>query len=639
MNNSSIEKLAYLIKQAKEKGLPQPIVFLGAGASRTGGVPLADEIINDILEKYKENPDIKLLDSKSKTYKNLMACLTPFERKELLNKYIDKAKINVTHIYLAQLLIEGYVDYVITVNFDNLMLRALALFNNFPPTYDLSNLKDLTTSSFKEGSVVYLHGQHHGLWLLNTDEEMAKVDEVVPPILNSIKNQRPWIFIGYSGEDPIFKHITKLGAFANGLYWVTYYDHSPNDTVCKELLEKANMNAFLIKGYDADSFMLKLNAELKQPQPIIIEKPFTSLKQTLENIVDIDDKEHFKGVKERLVIVKRDVDVAIQRFEVGTINPNENVKQEFDITILKKRIIDKIIKGDFKAEEIETLVELANNLKKLEINMLMAELFNSWGNSIYELAKLKNDEGLFEQSTEKYKRASELNSKSDSTFNNWGISIYELAKLKNDEELYKQSFEKFKRAIELNPKSDSAFYNWGNSISELAKLKNDEGLYGQSFEKYKRATEFNPKSDSAFYNWGISIYELAKLKNDEGLYEQSFEKYKRATELNPKSDSAFNNWGISISELAKLKNDEELFEQSIEKTTKAIELGSGSYNLACIYAKKNNKSKAIEILENCLKKKEIDTTFVASDDDWKTFLDNSDFIALMEKYKRDSFNN
>ena len=54
------------------------------------------------------------------------------------------------------------------------MLRALSLFNEFPSTYDMAILKDLTTTKFKEKSVVFLHGQHHGLWLLNTNEEMEK---------------------------------------------------------------------------------------------------------------------------------------------------------------------------------------------------------------------------------------------------------------------------------------------------------------------------------------------------------------------------------------------------------------------------------------------------------------------------------
>jgi len=175
MKNATIEELAYIIKQAKENNQPQPIFFLGAGASKTGNIPLARDIIKDILNKHRNAPAIQKLNEDEKSYSKLMECLQPYERDELLKGYIRNAKINVTHIYLAQLIINGFTDYVLTVNFDNLMLRALALFNEFPATYDMAILKDLTTTGFIIKSVVYLHGQHHGLWLLNTQEEMKKV--------------------------------------------------------------------------------------------------------------------------------------------------------------------------------------------------------------------------------------------------------------------------------------------------------------------------------------------------------------------------------------------------------------------------------------------------------------------------------
>ena len=227
--------------------------------------------------------------------------MQPYDRDELLKGYIDNAKINVTHIYLAQLLFNGYVDYVLTVNFDNLMLRALSLFNVFPSTYDMAILKDLTTTTFKEKSIVYLHGQHHGVWLLNTAEEMEKVSTTVPRIFDSIKNKRPWVFIGYSANNPIFEHIRNLGRFDNGLFWVTHYNEEPNQRV-NDFLNSDNTNASIIEGYDSDSFMLKLNTELGLDQPKIINTPFTSIGEMLDNIIDIDDEEHFKGIKERLEI-------------------------------------------------------------------------------------------------------------------------------------------------------------------------------------------------------------------------------------------------------------------------------------------------------------------------------------------------
>ncbi|WP_157091337.1 hypothetical protein [Paenibacillus antarcticus] len=48
MRELKIEHLAYLLKEAKEKNKPQPIFFLGAGASSSGNVPLTGEIIGDI---------------------------------------------------------------------------------------------------------------------------------------------------------------------------------------------------------------------------------------------------------------------------------------------------------------------------------------------------------------------------------------------------------------------------------------------------------------------------------------------------------------------------------------------------------------------------------------------------------------
>ena len=127
----------------------------------------------------------------------------------------------MAHIYLAQLLKHKYVDYVLTVNFDDLLLRASALYNFIPPTYDIAILNDITTGSLPTGSVTYLHGQQHGLWLLNTDDEMKRVAKSASNILGKISVDRPWIIIGYSGEDPILNVIGDLGRFDNELFWIS----------------------------------------------------------------------------------------------------------------------------------------------------------------------------------------------------------------------------------------------------------------------------------------------------------------------------------------------------------------------------------------------------------------------------------
>ncbi|KAF2327661.1 TPR end-of-group domain-containing protein [Flavobacterium nitrogenifigens] len=674
MNTATIEDLAYLINQAKQENLPKPIVFLGAGASKSGGVPLAAEITKDILIKYADKPNIKNLEESDKTYPTLMSCLTPFERNKLLKQYIEEAKINVTHIYLAQLIINGYVDYVLTVNFDNLMLRALALFNEFPPTYDMAILKDLTTTSFKEKSVVYLHGQHHGLWLLNTKEEMAKVNEMIPPILSSIKNQRVWIFLGYSGEDPIFQHITKLGRFDNGLYWISYNQNNPCDRVCTNLLQKDNTNAFLIKGYDSDSFMLQLNSELKLPQPAIIDTPFTSLSLTLENIVDIEDKEHFKGVKERLEIVKKDVQLAIQQFEKGEMVENRALKESIDKNLLQKEIIDEIINKNFNQTKIENIEKKSEPLKDPEIKKLLAKYYLTWASEISQKATSQNNKDLFKESFDKFSKASKLDPKNYQTFNNWAAALYDnfkiddnnelynegilnckkaaklddsqsdayinwafflsqKAKNKNDEKLYHESIEKISLAYEREPDSQLCLIFWADNLCEIAKITKDRKFYLESLEKYEEAYILDHTNPTLFANWADTLFHFGKNDNDDKLFYESFEKFKISQSLAPKSHEIHGKWGFALAEYSKLRNKPELLEESLKLLNTAVNLGGKSYNLACLYALLNDKVNSLALLDKSLKNKDVLLSHVKNDSDWELHKDDYEFQQIISKYE------
>ena len=584
MKEISIEELAYQLNYAKQNNHPQPIFFLGAGASKSGNIPLAADISKDILSDYSDIPCIQKLDPGKRTYSKLMGCLTPHQRNELLKKIIKEAKVNVTHIYLAQLLKNGYVDYVLTVNFDNLMLRALSLFNVFPPTYDMAILKDLTTTTLPERSVVYLHGQHHGLWLLNTDEEMKRVEKTVPSIFDSIKNRRPWIFIGYSGSDPIFDHVKGLGRFDNGLYWIGYGDDMPGKNV-QEFLETPNTNSFYINGYDADAFMLKLNEKLGLEQPEILDKPFSSLRTMLEEINDINDEEHFNGVKERLEMAKKNVGKSIRQFEEQEIVSVD--EKELNIDKLKMEIIGLLIAGIYSKQQVTAIEQQAKQINDPGTNNLLSGLYYNWGNYLGELAKTKagkEAEDLYVQAFEKFHAATRINPDKHEAFYNWGNYLGELAKTKTDQEaedLYEQAFEKYHKATEIKPDKHEAFNNWGTGLGTLAKLKTGqeaENLYVQAFDKFHKATEIKADLHEVFHNWGTYLGNLAKTKagqEAEGLYVQAFEKYRKATGIKTDLHEAFNNWGNYLGDLARTKMGQEakdLYFQAFEKYRKATEI-------------------------------------------------------------------
>lgn len=482
MTEGQVDYIAHLLKEAKDKQYNKPIVFIGAGMSVTGGIPSAGEIASEILAKYQDNPKIKKLRKEERIYTNLMACLTTAERNALLNHYIEKAKVNVGYIYLAHLIKEGYIDYVLTVNFDNLLLRAMAMYNLFPPIYDLSILKDLTTDRIEKQSVTYLHGTHRGLWMLNTDKELKKISKICSPFLNKIADRRTWIVLGYSGEDKVLDHIADLGSFTNDLYWVTYKDNDPIARVKERLLEQDNSNSYIVKGYDADSFMLRLHSEVGLKTPDILDTPFTSLQNTINSIVDISDEHEYRNVKERLEIIKRQLTDATKRYEQG-ITPKGYTKKKKDIDLLKKEIIKYTTEENFEinADRIEEIRKEAEEINNEDLNRQLATLYNTWGISFKNIPK--NDFSVFEKVFEKYKIATKLNPNESIYFGNWALSIQELAEFTNDLSLYNDIFEKYRIATDLDPKKGNIFYNWAYSLLELGKASKNKKFLQEALEK------------------------------------------------------------------------------------------------------------------------------------------------------------
>jgi tetratricopeptide (TPR) repeat protein len=416
MNKRTIDDIAYIFKKAKDENKPRPIIFLGAGASQSAGIPLTGKIVEDILEKFKEKPSVKRLDeNERKDYYKVMGSLSAEERRSLFYDYItdEKVKINVTHIYLAQLLKEGYVDYILTTNFDDLLLRACGLFNFIPPVYDVSILNDFTTTTFLEKSVTYLHGQHHGQWLLNAEGEMDKVKTAIPKIFERICNGRTWIIIGYRGEDEILDEIAKLGSFENELYWIGYEKEEPIDKVKACLLEKERMNTYYVPKYNADSFFLKLHSEIGLHTPEIFNKPFSFLREVINNIKDIEEQSNnddlFKNVNERFITTKNWVDDAIDNYE------NKESLEKF-----RQQIIEDRIKDNF--ENANNFYAVLKRGENLAASKELSSLFYNWALEMHNEYEVTKEEKLFHEAVSKYKIAIELDP-------NYEMSYYNLSSL------------------------------------------------------------------------------------------------------------------------------------------------------------------------------------------------------------------
>lgn len=496
MDKKTIEYLAYLLDKAKNEGKDRAIVFLGAGASVSAGIPLTGVIVRHIRLKFRKNPLIQKYVLNGKTdYYELMALLTADERRDLFHFYVtrDKVKLNIANVYLAQLLKLGYVDYIVTVNFDDLILKACTIFNFLPPVYDISNIKTITTTDIRTGSVLYLHGQYFGQWLLNNKEELEKVENEVLALFNSIKTRRTWIVIGYSGNDGIFDKIKSLGSFSNDFFWVKKELNPKDDEHVIEFLNTPNNNVHSIEGFYADTFFLKLHAELTKLDkslnpPDIFFKPFTFIKSAMQNVNEVDGDDDLNAqVKNLINICNERVDKAIEQFEDK--DSLEDFKQSIINALIKKEFSDDLA-GFFENKIKE------NNFKDAKIQL--SGYYNGWGSLLLDLGRKKSDSSLFLKSFDKFQKSIKLNPKNESTLNNYGVALTQLAKLNSDPNLYREAIDKFKKSIEIEPKKKLEYMNYGTALLNLFHLEND-------FDLLKSALDVSLKA----YNFGGSPYNLS----------------------------------------------------------------------------------------------------------------------------------
>jgi NAD-dependent SIR2 family protein deacetylase len=129
----SIDEVAETLQNAKGRGKGCTLL-IGAGCSVKAGIPIASGLVDVIKDRFPR----AYHRAEHKTYAKCMSQLLLSERRDLIAEYVDRAKINWAHLCIALLVQAGYVDRVLTTNFDLLVVRACAMLNEFPAIYDFA---------------------------------------------------------------------------------------------------------------------------------------------------------------------------------------------------------------------------------------------------------------------------------------------------------------------------------------------------------------------------------------------------------------------------------------------------------------------------------------------------------------------
>lgn len=317
-------------------------------------------------------------------------------------------------------------------------MRACALVGVFPAVYDFAASQHFKPDFIARQSVFYLHGQHTGFVVLNTESEVERLSQHLGPVFTDSVQGRVWIVAGYSGEnDPVFDHLAKIERYDNGLYWICYKDDPPQQHVKDRLLVEGK-DCYCIQDYDADDFFVGLAQGLGCFPPAFVQTPFTHLENLLEPVLPYSLRGNESSLE---AIPKKLLRDAIEKIEKPAA--------------LALRARDLLFTGDFNA-----VIAMEPDLAKMwtpELADLIAWAHVLVGNEYITKAQSKRGEEadrLWALAEEKYEAALKIEPDMHEALYNWGLALQSQTKTKRGKkatQLLQLAKEKISAARALAP--------------------------------------------------------------------------------------------------------------------------------------------------------------------------------------------
>jgi len=272
--------------------------FLGAGASRTAGLPTANDVIWYMKRRFycqEENQDISRQDIQNKAVKariqDFMASkgfpelwseneyTTYFEKifgdnSERQRKFLksilseDNVTLSVGNRVFGAMLAEGYCRVAFTTNFDSVVEKAVAeVSGQSLSAYHIEGSHVAIKALDNEEYPIYckLHGDFRYDSLKNLPVDLATQNAALSKCLENAGNRFGFIVAGYSGRDEsvmdlFYTVLESNNPFPHGLFW-TGIKGSVIPPAVESLLAKAQekgVNAQYIPIETFDSLLLRL---------------------------------------------------------------------------------------------------------------------------------------------------------------------------------------------------------------------------------------------------------------------------------------------------------------------------------------------------------------------------------------------
>lgn len=476
-------------------------VFLGAGTSFQAGIKTAGQMMAEFREKILKRDCPEILDEKkqeqwlkknvfNKSHGNEYSKLfeaferTQKGRQNYISKLIKNKKPTFGYAMLASLIARGFINTVLTTNFDDLMFIACNKFTGVRPViYAYGIMATEMKFSAPHTKILKMHGDYLYSTLANTEKEMSlfNQDPNMKSQFTHALNEFELIVFGYSGSDDSVMKILENYPGGKEFYWCHWSREIPNLRVL-ELLKAKDGTLVSIEGFDDAMY-------------------------EIYKIVDFDLDEVLASYEERRSEILRFIDEFEHKYSTPII-----IKEAIEESKIPKIKIEREPETWWECYDVAfNAVKNRNNEmakkyfnKVIALNSTISDAYN-WLGVLY-----MQDKTQWNLAEKFYRQAIEHNPNHPFAYNNLGLLFYNQNKTDD--------------AIDFVKKSLDIDRSYVSSYASLAAL-------------YKKKNEFI--KSKKYIEKGLSIvkdndfYDLACLHAISENKEETFHYLQLAIEENP----------------------------------------------------------------------------------------------------------
>lgn len=545
---------------------------LGAGASKSSGIKLGQDLVNkweeELLER-NENAHLAWKNQLGINDKNKYEFYSdyyerrfkkPIDGFNYLEKLMDSTNPSIGYVILAYILTHTNHNVVITTNFDHLLEDAINYYENkLPLVIGHESLAHYVTGIIDRPKIIKIHRD----LLLNPKNRTSEINilhENWKNALNHVFSEYSPIFIGYAGNDhSLMDYLSQnKDLFSDEKvtipYWMSYKTDKTSETVLDFLNES---NGYLIEHNGFDEVMILLgnifNYQLPTPDEFCntVKKRYNKLADSMDAFSEILSNHNKINNNDNQMHEIPEVKQAIQ-----------SITSQTELQSLFEKAIAFVNAGKY----LNAIKFFKDLIKKAPQN---ARYYSWLGIVLFKM-------GRYEEALKEIDKALKLDPNNAQYYNNLGVTLDEMGH-------HEEALKAIKKALEIEPDDVQC-------LDSLGVILNEMGYHEEALKTIKKALEIEPNNAECLNSLGTILHTM-------GDHEKALEAIEKALELEPNKWQCFDRLIMILHEMGR-------GEEAIEALERALELepNNAMYhsNLGTILHEMGRDEEASEALEKAL---------------------------------------